>query len=71
MKFMLLITLCSLEYQACMPPIEGGFFKSLHDCAKDGYEKSLGIVKNIEPELFNENKYIIKFRCGELEDDQI
>ena len=54
-----------------MPPIEGGFYKNLHDCAKTGYETSLDMVKQIDPGAFNLNQYIIKFRCGELEDDQI
>ncbi len=54
-----------------MPPIEGGFYKTWHDCAETGYETSLNMVKQIDPEAFNNNKYFIKFRCGELEDDNI
>ena len=71
MKFVLLITLCSINHQACMPPIEGGFYKTWHDCAETGYETSLNMVKQIDPEAFNSNKYFIKFRCEELEDDNI
>lgn len=71
MKFVLLITLCSLKYEACMPPIEGGFYDTLHDCAKTGYSTSLNMVEQIDPDAFNLNKYVIKFKCGEIEDDQV
>lgn len=71
MKFVLLITLCSLQYKSCLPPLEGGFYKTWHECAKNGYEKSLSVINNIEPKLFNDNKYSLGFKCGELEDDQI
>lgn len=71
MKYALLIMLCSLEYNACLPPLEGGFYKTWYECADNGYTKSLKILKDIDARVFNENKYHIAFRCGELEDDHL
>ena len=71
MKYVLLIILCSIKSEVCLPPLEGGFYDTWHNCAKNGYQKSVEIINNIDPDLFNEYKYTIKFQCGELEDDHL
>lgn len=66
MKYMLFIMLCSFEQNACMPPLEGGMFVSKNQCIKQGYAKSKEVLRIIEEEALNKNKFKILYTCGEL-----
>tara|TARA_R100000700_G_C3170191_1_gene144821 strand:+ start:302 stop:514 length:213 start_codon:yes stop_codon:yes gene_type:complete len=66
MKYMLFIMICSFEHQACMPPLEGGTFKTKDECAKHGFAKGKKVLDNLDKKILKENKYQIVFTCGEL-----
>jgi len=71
MKILFSIILCSAVHGACLPPLEGGFYDDHYSCLKQGHEKSLEILRELDIQAVNEQKYFVKFRCTEVMDDGV
>ena len=71
MKFALVIYICSVLHQVCMPEIKAGEYNSSYDCAIAGYEKAGGVLKGINKKDFTKEQLIVNFRCVEIKNDNI
>jgi len=71
MKFTLIIYICSILHQICMPEIKAGEFTNLYDCGVSGYQKASEVLKSINREDFNKEQLIVNFKCVEIKNDNI
>lgn len=71
MKFSLVIYICSVLHQVCMPEIKSGEFDNSYDCGIAGYEKAAQVLKRIDRNDFNREQLIVNFRCLEIKNDNI
>lgn len=64
MKFVLLIYICSVVGNTCMPPIQDPIeYESWYDCSVNGYKKSLDIIEEMSTDQVNNHKIYAKFYC--------
>ena len=71
MKFALVIYICSVLHQICMPEIKAGEYDSSYDCGVAGYEKAGDVLKSIDKKDFTKEQLIVNFRCVEIKNDNI
>ena len=64
MKFTLMLLLCSLTQNDCLPPYRWPEqFNSTYDCMIAGYEESIIKMEEIGREEVNKHKLFIRFTC--------
>ena len=64
-KWVLVLVICSLESNSCMPPFKHPIlFDDGYDCMVYGYEESLSKIQEMGRENINKNKIYIKFGCS-------
>ena len=69
MKFILLLTMCSMNTGACLPPYEWPVhFKDAYECSIAGYEESARKLKEIGPDEVNKHRISITFSCNGIQE---
>ena len=64
MKWVLVLVICSLEANSCMPPFKYPIlFDDSYDCMVTGYKESLSKIKEMGREDINKHQIYIKFGC--------
>jgi len=66
MKLILIMYVCSVVGNTCMPPIQAPeIYNSWYECSLNGYQKSLDILEEMSTDQVNEHKIYTKFYCKE------
>ena len=64
MKWVLVLVICSLESNSCMPPFKYTVqFDDWYDCMVTGYKESLSKIQEMGREDINKHQIYIKFGC--------
>ena len=64
MKFLLVLSVCSGVYKACLPNSEmWPLYDNYYDCATAGYLNSMGLLQEFGKEKVNEDEVMISFEC--------
>jgi hypothetical protein len=64
MKWVLVLVICSLESNSCMPPFKYPIlFDDGYDCMVQGYKESLSKIEEMGREDINKHQIYIKFGC--------
>ena len=64
MKWVLVLVICSLESNSCMPPFKYPVqFDDGYDCMVTGYKESLSKIQEMGREDINKHQIYIKFGC--------
>ena len=64
MKWVLVLVICSLESNSCMPPFKYPVqFDDVYDCMVTGYKESLSKIQEMGREDINKHQIYIKFGC--------
>jgi len=67
MKFMLLLSICSLTHTECTTPMAYPiYFKDWNDCITEAYKLSTNVLKSFEVSKINERKIVPQFNCKEV-----
>ena len=67
MKFTLVIFLCSLINNKCLPPAEGKqSYNSWKECTIAAYELSKELILSQDEKFVNNSKLSTKFTCTEI-----
>ena len=66
MKFILVLQMCYAVQNMCLPPMElTTIYSSYKECGLAGYKQSGSIIQEMDSQLINDNKILIKFWCLE------
>ena len=67
MKIILIIYVCSVVSNNCMPPIEFKIpYNDSFDCYIDGYKKSVDLLEEMGRDEVNKYEIYTKFTCEKL-----
>ena len=67
MKIILVIYVCSVLGESCLPPIQiDKPYKDSFDCHTDGYKKSVDILEEMGRDEVNKFEIFTKFTCKKL-----
>jgi predicted house-cleaning NTP pyrophosphatase (Maf/HAM1 superfamily) len=68
MKYILILTLCSLVDKTCTDPhVFHTDFNNLYECQLNGYAQSMHKVQKIGSDTINKHGIYVKFACSEVE----
>ena len=67
MKIILVIYVCSVISESCMPPVEVDIlYNDSYDCHVDGYKKSVDLLEEMGRDEVNKYEIYTKFICKKL-----
>tara|TARA_R110002050_G_scaffold261192_1_gene401186 strand:+ start:117 stop:329 length:213 start_codon:yes stop_codon:yes gene_type:complete len=67
MKIILIIYVCSITANTCMPPLQiEKPYEDMYTCHIDGYKKSIDILQEMGKKEVNEHEIYTKFVCRKI-----
>ncbi len=64
MKFVLIMTICSIN-SACVEPKIVNYYDTWKECAITGYNKSIEVLNELSDKTFEEQRSYTRFICRE------
>ena len=72
MKFLLVLSVCSEVYKACLPSSEmWPLYDNYYDCATAGYLNSMGLMREFGEPKVNDDKIMVAFKCIEVSTEAV
>ena len=72
MKFLLVLSVCSGVYKACLPNSEmWPLYDNYYDCATAGYLNSMGLMREFGETKVNDDKIMVAFKCVEVSTEAV
>ena len=65
-KYILIMKVCSALHGDCLPEYDAGEHKTWYDCAAVGTMMTASALSEMGPDLVNESKIYVTFKCNEI-----